>query len=179
MLSPGAGPTSPLTTSTEPATTALPASPATVVFDQPWAVAVVTDVATGEDFRIADLAATGNVVFVETMAIWCVSCHAQQNAAKEAMAQLEPGTVEWVAVDVETNETAEALARYRDENGFPFRYAISNAALSTALVEQFGDIVLSPPSVNVIVLGTDGRITHLRGHHSPADLVAIAVDQGA
>lgn len=142
-------------------------------------MATLTDVSTGEQFRIADLAATGKVVFVETMAIWCSNCRAQQAAATEALTQLAPDTVEWVAVDVETSETADALARYRDQHGFPFRYAIADTALSRALADQFGDVVLSPPTVNTIILGTDGQIIHLRGHHSAADLVALAVEHGS
>lgn len=145
-------------------------------FGQPWAVAELTDVSTGGVFRIADLAASGKVVFVETVAIWCTKCRAQQAAAVTAFQELDPATVEWVAIDVETSETADALLRYRDQNGFPFRYVVADSSLSRALVDQFGDIVLSPPSVNVIVLGPDGRVTHLRGHHDSDELVAFAID---
>jgi len=141
-------------------------------------VAPLTDVTTGEQFRIADLAASGKVVFVETMAIWCSNCRAQQVAATAAFQELDPARVDWVVIDVETAETADALARYRDQNGFPFRYAVADTALSRALADQFGDVVLSPPTVNVIILGTDGRITHLRGHHSAAELVALAHEHG-
>lgn len=155
-----------------------PPTPAGASFDQPWALAPLTDVSTGEQFRIADLAAAGKVVFVEPMAIWCSNCRAQQVAAVAAFEELGPATVEWVAIDIETAETAEALVRYREQNGFPFRYVIADSALSRALVDQFGDVVLSPPSVNVIILGTDGRITHLLGHHDSADLVALAIDHG-
>ncbi len=161
-----------------PAATASPA-PAGVVLDQPWALAQLTDVSTGEVFRIADLAASGKVVFVETMAIWCTNCRAQQVAAVTAYEELGPANVEWVVIDVETAETAGALVRYRDQNGFPFRYSISDSLLNRSLADQFGDVVLSPPPVNVIIIGTDGRITHLLGHHSAADLVALAIDHGA
>jgi thiol-disulfide isomerase/thioredoxin len=166
----------------EPSTAAPPttSAPTTgVTFDQSWAVATLTDVTTGGQFRIADMAAGGKVVFVETMAIWCTNCRVQQAEAAAALAQLDPARVEWVVLDVETSESADALARYRDEHAFPFRYAISDVALSRSLVADFGDVVLSPPSVNVIVLGTDGRVTHLLGHHSAADLVAIAIEHGA
>jgi thiol-disulfide isomerase/thioredoxin len=156
-----------------------PATPAPAAYDQPWAVATLTDVTTGEQFSIADVAASGKVVFVETMAIWCTNCRAQQKTATEAFAQLDPNRVVWVGIDVETSETAGALARYRETNGFPFRYAISNVDLSRALVTDFGDVVLSPPSVNVIVLGTDGRVMHLTGHHSAAEIVALAAEYGA
>lgn len=149
------------------------------VFDQPWATAVLTDVTTGEQFSLADLAAPGKVVFIEPMAIWCANCRQQQREAVTALAQIGAENVEWIGLDVESSESAEALAAYREQNGFPFRYAISDTALSRALASEFGDVVLSPPSVNVIVLGTDGRVTHLLGHHSSVELVAIAVEHGA
>jgi thiol-disulfide isomerase/thioredoxin len=193
LLSPGSTPMPVAPTSSAPtpadhspaatsAPSALPtreATPVGATFDQPWAVATLTDVSTGGQFRIADLAAEGKVVFVETMAIWCTNCRVQQMEAAAALGELDPARVEWVVIDVETSESADALARYRDQHGFPFRYAISDAALSRSLAMHFGDVVLSPPSVNVIVLGTDGRVTHLLGHHSAADLVAIAREHGA
>ena len=61
---------------------ASPEAPA-VVLAQPWATAPLTDVATGETFRIADLA--GKVVIVETMAIWCSNCRAQQGDVQAAL----------------------------------------------------------------------------------------------
>ena len=170
---------SPAATSAPSAAPSAAATPVGVSFDQPWAVATLTDVSTGSQFRIADLAAPGKVVFVETMAIWCANCRVQQTEAAAALGQLDPERVEWVVLDVESSESADALARYRDQHGFPFRYAISDAALSRSLAMHFGDVVLSPPSVNIIVLGTDGRVTHLLGHHSAADLVTIAQEHGA
>lgn len=146
---------------------------------QPWATASVTNVATGEQFRIADLVASGKVVFIETMAIWCSNCRAQQQDAVLAFEQLDPARVEWVGIDVESFETAEALARYREQNGFPFTYVIADTGLARALVDDFGEVVLSPPSVNTIVIGTDGRVTQLSGHRSRDELVALAREHGA
>lgn len=139
-------------------------------------MAPLTDVSTGETFRIADIVASGKVVFVEPMAIWCANCRVQQRAAVEAFETLGPDVAEWVGVDVETTETADALSRYREQNGFPFRYVIADNALSRSLVDQFGEVVLSPPSVNVIIVGTDGQVTHMLGHHSAAELVALATE---
>jgi len=149
------------------------------MFDQPWALATLTDVSTGAQFRIADLAASGKVVFLEPMAIWCANCRAQQQEAVAALQQLDADAVEWIGIDVESSETSDALARYRDQNGFPFRYVVADTTLARSLAAEFGDVVLSPPSVNIIVLGTDGRVTHLLGHHSPDELVAIAVEHGS
>jgi hypothetical protein len=136
-------------------------------------------VTTGVSFRIADLAASGKVVFLETMAIWCSNCRAQQIEATTAFENLDPDRVAWVVADVESSETATALAGYREQHGFPFTYTIADVDFARALVTDFGDVVLSPPSVNIIVIGTDGRISHLRGHKSVEEIHQLAADHGA
>lgn len=146
---------------------------------QPWATATLTNVTTGESFRITDIVATGKVVFLETMAIWCSNCRAQQQEATAAFDRLDPARVEWIAIDVESAETAEALARYREDNGFPFTYAIADAEYARLLVAEFGDTVLSPPSVNVIVIGNDGRVVHLLGHKNAGEIHDLATERGA
>lgn len=165
-----------------PATSAAAPSgsgPAAVVIDRPWATATLTDVATGEPFRITDIVGSGKVAFLETMAIWCSNCRAQQIEATVAFDGLDSKRVEWVAIDVESSETAEALARYREQNGFPFTYAIADAEFARALVAEFGEIVLSPPSVNIIVIGTDGSVTALHGHRGAEELRRLAAEHGA
>lgn len=154
-------------------------SPAGAGVDRPWATATLINVATGEPFQITDSVASGKVVFLETMAIWCSNCRTQQIEATVAFDGLDPERVEWVAIDVESSETAEALARYREQNRFPFTYAIADAGFARALVADFGEVVLSPPSVNIIVIGTDGRITALRGHKSAEELRRLAAEHGA
>ena len=156
------------------------AAPGGVELRQSWATAALTNVHSGKPFRIADLIASGKVVFIETMAIWCVSCRAQQYEAVAAFERLDPSRVEWVAIDVELDESADALAAYSTSNGFPFTYVVANVTLARSLAAEFGDVVLSPPSGNVIVIGTDGRITQTRrGHKSADELVALARDHGA
>jgi peroxiredoxin len=145
----------------------------------PWATLTLTDVQSGTQFRIADLTARGKVVFVETMAIWCTNCRRQQQEATAAWPRLDPETVAWIAVDVESSESAEALDRYRESNGFPFTYVVADQQLSRALVDDFGDVVLNPPAVNVIIVGADGRVSHLTGHHAADDVVRLAEEHGA
>jgi thiol-disulfide isomerase/thioredoxin len=183
--SPGnsAGPTAHPTQTAPQAPPSSPEAPSAstpgALLDRPWATATLTKVTTGESFRIADTVASGKVVFLETMAIWCSNCRAQQIEATVAFGDGDVPRVEWVAVDVESSETADALARYREQNGFPFTYVIADADYARALVADFGEIVLSPPSVNIIVIGTDGRITHLRGHKSAGELRRLAAEHGA
>jgi thiol-disulfide isomerase/thioredoxin len=154
--------------------------PGATMFGQPWATATLTDVTTGAQFRIADLAAQGKVVLVETMATWCPNCLSQQRDLVTAFAQgLDPARVELVELDVDPSESATELANYRTQNGFDFRYAVAGSDVSRALADEFGDVVLNPSSVNLIILGTDGTVTHTTGHHGPADLIMLASQHGA
>lgn len=146
---------------------------------QPWARASLTDVRTGQPFTIADLVASGRVVFLEPMAVWCSKCRAQQEEAVAAFGRLDRSTVAWVGVDVETAESAEQLARYSAQHGFDFSYVISDRDLSRALVADFGEVVLNPPATNVIVIGLDGTIVHNTGHLGADELVALATAHGA
>jgi hypothetical protein len=141
---------------------------------QPWATANLTDVQTGQAFRVADLVADGKVVFLEPMAVWCSKCREQQRVARDAFAGLDPADAAWVGLDVELSESAENLAEYADLNDFPFTFAVSSIDLSRALAAEFGDGVLSPPNVNVIVVAADGSVNHMTGQHSADELVAIA-----
>ncbi len=143
-----------------------------------WATIPLTDVRTGETFTLAG--SGDRVVFVEPMAVWCSSCRQQQETAKEAVAGLDPSRVTWVAIDVDPNETPEMLARFADENAFPFTYAIAGVDLSRALAEAFGAQVLSPPSTPVIVIGTDGTVTLTEfGHKSQERIAELAQQHGA
>jgi len=143
-----------------------------------WATIPLTDVRTGETFTLAG--SGDRVVFVEPMAVWCSSCRQQQETAREAVAGLDPSRVTWVAIDVDPNETPEMLARFADENEFPFTYAIAGVDLSRALADAFGAQVLSPPSTPVIVIGTDGTVTLTEfGHKSQERIAELAQQHGA
>ena len=112
---------------TRPAASPEPSAPGTPVasadapveLTQAWATASLTDVSTGETFRIADHA--GAVIIVETMAIWCSNCRAQQHEVQAALARLPADRVVYVVVDVDPNEDAASLAEYRVDNGFEGR----------------------------------------------------------
>jgi thiol-disulfide isomerase/thioredoxin len=169
------------TAATPSGETSEPPSPAATtapVIDAAWAKAELTNVATGEPFRIADLA--GKAVILETMAIWCPNCLTQQVDVHHALEELDSKRVAYVVLDVDPNETGSALAEYRTSNGFTGTYAIAGREVARGLAEQFGDQVLNPPSTPVILIGTDGQVTLTEfGHKSPEEIVQLARDHGA
>lgn len=162
-----------------PAASAVPsASAAAPTIDRPWATEELVDVATGESFRIADLA--GKVVIVETMAAWCSNCFSQQQAIYQALEQLDPERVAYVLIDTDTSESAEELAAYRASNGFTGTYAIATDAVARALIEEFGEQVVNPPSTPKVFIAADGTVGDIIfGSKSADDVVAIAQSLGA
>ena len=146
--------------------------------DQAWATAELVDVSTGETFRIADH--VGKVIIIETMAIWCPNCRRQQGDVKTAIEALPPDAVTYIVLDVDPSEDGASLAAYREENGFPGRYAVAGTVVERALAAEFGDQILNPPSTPIVVVGTDGQVTLTEfGHKSPDELVALATAHGA
>jgi len=137
-----------------------------------WRDAPLTDVRTGETFRISDL--EGELVVIEPMAIWCVNCRFQQSAVAAALERgAQPGLV-YISLDVDPNERPEDLARYADEAGFGWRFVVASREVARSLAADFGDEVLSPPSTPSIVIGPDGSLLekHL-GIRGADDLVDL------
>jgi thiol-disulfide isomerase/thioredoxin len=178
VLAPGGTAPAPIAPTDSSGTPAVsPGSPA-VSLTQPWATATLTDVGTGEAFRIADLG--GKVVIVEMIAIWCSNCRAQQGDVQLALARLPADKVVYVVLDVDPNEDAASLAEYRVANGFEGRYAIAGPDVARALAADFGDQVLNPPSTPIVIIGADGTVTPTDyGHKSADEIVALAQAHGA
>ena len=158
--------------STEPAASPAVNPAAAALASKPWANAPLTDVETGETFTIAELA--GKPLFIESMAIWCSNCRAQQGRFSEAFAQLAPGTAEYVVLTVDPSETAEDLARYKSERGFTGRYAVAGKELAKALDAEFGPNAINPPSVPVIFVSPTGEVEFSTGQESVEQIVEKA-----
>ena len=179
--SPTLAPTTSAASSDSPGASPATAGPGTgVVMTQAWATAELTDVRNGMTFRIADLVASDKVVFIETMAIWCSNCRAQQRDVVKALAGLDPDRVVWIGIDVEASESASDLADYSRSLGFDWPYVIGDQAFLRALAAEFGDQVLSPPATPIAVIGTDGTVTLTEfGHKSVDRIMELAATHGA
>ncbi len=127
----------------------------------------LVDVATQNTFTLGTLA-TERPVLLETMAIWCTNCRAQQ---REVVAAHQLVEFESVSLDVDPNERPGDLAVYAAEMGFDWRFATANQNLAAALRDRFGPAVLNPPSTPMILLFPDGSVRALefRGY-SAAEL---------
>jgi len=174
---------SPLSVETAPAATGSPpasvppaaptANPAAAALaDRAWATATLTDVTTGQQFTIAGFA--GRTVFIESMAIWCTNCRAQQTRFTEALKRLDPAKVAYVVMTVDPSETAAALAKYKADRGFTGTYAVAGKEVSAALAADFGANAINPPVVPLVFITPDGRITFKTGGESVEQIIALA-----
>jgi hypothetical protein len=138
--------------SSDPAATTA-ATPAALSSDPLHAI-VLTDVRTGEQVSIGELAAT-KPLLLETMAIWCSNCRAQQH---NVVAAHNEADFHSISLDVDPSENPDDLAAYSEQQGFDWHFAVADAELLGQLRERFGTAVAVPPGMPKILFRTDGSI---------------------
>jgi cytochrome oxidase Cu insertion factor (SCO1/SenC/PrrC family) len=112
-----------------------------------WLDIEMTDVNTGNSFKLSDF--QGEVVVIETMAVWCPLCTQQQKEIQIAESSLD---VVSVSIDIDPNEDAAKLKSHAESNNFHWRYAISPRNMSLELQNLFSSSVLNPTATPIIIL---------------------------
>ena len=121
-----------------------------------WFSAALTDARTGQTFSINDF--NGKVVLVETMAIWCSNCLRQQNEVKSLHEQLGArDDFISIGLDIDPNETNDALKSYVESKGFDWLYAVPSRDVSREIAALYGDQFLNPPSTPIVVIDRHGN----------------------
>jgi hypothetical protein len=121
-----------------------------------WFNAELTDVNTGESFKVADF--HGKVVLVETMAVWCSTCFRQQKEV-QALHELLGMRDDLVSLglDIDPNETAGTLKAYTNQNGFDWLYAVALVDVAREIGHLYGDQFLNPPSAPMLIIDRQGQ----------------------
>ncbi|MBE7469964.1 MAG: hypothetical protein DPW09_41450 [Anaerolineae bacterium] len=122
-----------------------------------WFKAELTDVNSGQTFKIADF--KGKVVLVETMAVWCPLCLRQQGQVRALHELLgEREDLVSLALDIDPNEDAELLQAHANQNGFDWRYAVAPAEVSREIGQLYGAQFLNPPSTPMLIIDRQGEV---------------------
>ena len=150
----------------EPSPTLIPAATVTVretveesepdpvAVERPdWQNVQLIDVRTDEAFTLASF--DGQVVILETMAVWCPLCDQQQLEINAARSKFGDEVVV-VSLGVDPDETAEIVAAHANQFGLPWRFAIAGSELVGMLQIEFGPQILAPPSTPIVIIGPDG-----------------------
>ncbi len=91
---------------------------------------------------------------------------------REAKAQLGDDVV-FVGLSLETTLPAADLARYAQDNGFDWTYAVMSEELLIGLADEFGRSITSAPSTPHFIIRPDGSFSELStGIHSAEEIIA-------
>ena len=139
----------------------LPPSAATPTDTTPdWFDMELTDVQTGETFTMNDYA--GQVVLLETMAMWCPNCLVQSNEVRKLHESLgNPDDLISVSLDVDVNEDSASLKEYALKYGFDWHYAVAPLEVARALGNLYTAQYLNPPLAPMLVIDRYGNVHHL------------------
>jgi len=122
-----------------------------------WFNLALTDVRTGENFKIADF--SGKVVLLEDMATWCPNCLEQQKQVKEMLQQMGMlNDLVVIGLGVDINENAALLKSYADQNGFDWKYAVATPEVARQISTLYGAQFLNPTPTPMMVIDRRGNV---------------------
>jgi hypothetical protein len=135
-----------------------------------WFSVPLVDVHTDATFSIEDF--RGQVVLVETMAVWCSNCLRQQREVQALHAALgDRQDFRSIALDIDPYEDAGILRDFAVKNGFDWHYAVAPSALANQLGTLYGQQFLNPPSTPILLIDRHGVVHPLPfGIKSTGDL---------
>ncbi|WP_052721344.1 hypothetical protein [Methanococcoides methylutens] len=132
-----------------------------------WRDVELTDVRTGEVFKISDLE---KPVLVESFAVWCPTCLQQQKQMQELI-ELEGESITHVSLDTDPNEDIDQVLDHAERNGFEWYFAVAPTEMTEDLIDEFGVEVVNAPIAPVILICEDGEARLLgRGLKSAEEL---------
>ncbi len=155
----------------EPAATPTPA-PAVA---SPWMDIELTDVATGQTFKISDF--KGKPILLESFAVWCPTCLRQQREIKKVM-EIAGDAIIHISLDTDPNEDADKVREHMERNGLDWYFAVAPIELTNALIDEFGLAVVNAPSAPVILICEDQSARLLRSGVKSADDLLAEVEEG-
>ncbi len=135
-----------------------------------WRSAEFTDVRTGESFSVSQFA--GKPVLLESFAVWCPVCTKQQREIQKLHEEIGDAVVS-ISLDTDPNEDAAKVLEAAQQRGFTWRFAVSPAEITKALIEEFGPAIVNAPIAPVILVCEDQSARLLgRGTKSAEELKA-------
>ena len=157
-----------------------PVADARAVLDVPITVAgpawlgLELAAADGTSVRLADHA--GHPMLIELMATWCAGCEQQQDAIRDARADLPADTV-IVSLDVDLGGDGAALVAYAADRGYDWVFAAASRDLLRELAGAFGEDAINPAATPIIVVARDGSASlPPLGRKSPAMIAELLTD---
>jgi len=124
-----------------------------------WRDYELTDVNTGETFKISDF--KGTPILLESFAVWCPTCTRQQQEIRKLHDEIGDSFIS-ISLDTDPNENAAKVIDHTERNGFDWRYAISPSELTIALIDEFGVVFVNAPQAPMAFIDKDQNAELLR-----------------
>lgn len=122
-----------------------------------WYTYQFEDVTTSETFAISDF--RGKVVLVETMAMWCSNCLAQQKEVVRLHEMLgERDDFVSVGINIDPEEDNVMVASYVEAYGFDWLYGVAPLDVYVDIGATLGVQFQNPPSVPIVLIDKDGNL---------------------
>ncbi|MBT3721094.1 redoxin family protein [archaeon] len=140
-----------------------------------WINFELFDINSNSNYKISDF--KGKTVLVESFAVWCPLCTKQQVVSKELHEELGDSIVA-INIDTDPNEDEAAIKAHADENGFDWYYSVSPIEFTKSLIDEFGNGVVSAPSVPMILVCEDGNYRMLGRGVKSAETIKDEIAKG-
>lgn len=135
-----------------------------------WKETEFKDVASGETFKISDF--KGQKVLIETFAVWCPTCLAQQKELKKVNSTIH------ISLDVDPNEDESAVKDHASKNDLNWRFVVSPSGATQLLIDEFGVSIVNAPGAPVILVCEDQSTRYLRSGLKRADELESEIAKG-
>jgi thiol-disulfide isomerase/thioredoxin len=142
---------------------------------QGWMDVELTDVATNQTFKISDF--KGKPILVESFAVWCSTCLAQQRESKKLKEELGESVVH-ISLDTDPNEDRSIVLGHINQYGFDWFYAITPISMTQDLINEYGISVVNAPGAPVILICEDQTTRFLRRGVKSADDLKEEIAKG-
>ncbi len=139
-----------------------------------WMDIELTDVATGQKFKISDF--KGKPILLESFAVWCPTCLAQQKEIKR-VDQIEGENIIHISLDTDPNEDEDRIRGHIERNGLNWYFAVSPVELTKALIDEFGLRVVAAPRAPVVLICADQSVKFLRSGIKPAEELISEIER--
>ncbi len=140
-----------------------------------WMDVQLTDVATGQKFKINDFA--GKPILLESFAVWCPTCLRQQKEMQK-LKESEGDSIIHISLDTDPNEDEAEVKEHIERNGLNWYFAVSPVELTQALIDEFGLNFVSAPRAPVVLICEEQSTKFLRSGVKSAEELISEIQKG-
>ncbi|HWQ68105.1 MAG TPA: redoxin family protein [Methanospirillum sp.] len=115
-----------------------------------WMSIPITDVITGRETSIIELASQGKPVIMHTFAVWCPACSVQLRETKKLMLN-NPDSFIILGVDIDPRENGDQVRNHIEKNKFAGMFVSAPPDFSRSLMKTLGSQIIQSIPQTVII----------------------------